>query len=149
MVEKSEQTHAGIVRKLYEETLNQNRTELLPSLLHENVVFHGTTEARGLEAYLGLVERLRIAFPDQHFSLQDLIANEDRVVVRWTMEATHAGPLAGIPVTGNRVQQRGIVIYRFEGGKVEEIWAQIDQVGMLRQLGIEPLAARQPGMNQA
>jgi len=148
-MEKAEQTHAEIVRKLYEETFNQNRTELLPNLLHESVVFHGTTEARGLEAYLDLVARLRIAFPDQRFSLQDLIANEDRVVVRWTMEATHAGPLAGIPATGKRVQQRGIVIYRFEGGKIEEIWAQLDQVGMLRQLGIEPLTARQPAMNQA
>jgi predicted ester cyclase len=56
------------------------------------------------------------------------------------MDATHAGSLAGIPATGKRVQQRGTVIYRLENGRIVEVWAQMDQMGMLRQLGIDPLA---------
>jgi steroid delta-isomerase-like uncharacterized protein len=137
----AEQGHVGTVRRLYEEYLNENRPELLPSLVSEDVVLHTATEERGIAAYAALTDRLRIAFPDMQFTLLDLIACEDRVVVRWTMDAMHGGPLAGIPATGKRVQQRANVIYRLEDGKIVEIWAQVDQVGMLRQLGIDPLAS--------
>jgi steroid delta-isomerase-like uncharacterized protein len=136
----AEQTNAGTVRRLYESYLNENRTELLPSLVTEDVAFHSATEERGIAAYAALTERLRMAFHEMHFTLLDLIASDDRVVVRWTMDATHAGPLAGIPATGKRVQQRGTVIYRMEEGRIAEIWAQMDRMGMLQQLGIDPLA---------
>jgi steroid delta-isomerase-like uncharacterized protein len=136
-----ETANAAIVRRLYEEYLNQNRSELLPLLVSENVVLHSATEERGIAAYAALTDRLRVAFPDMQFTLLDLIACGDRVVVRWTMDATHGGPLVGIPATGKRVEQRANVIYRLEDGQIAEIWAQMDQVGMLRQLGIDPLAS--------
>jgi steroid delta-isomerase-like uncharacterized protein len=107
----------------------------------EDVLFHSTTEERGIAAYAALTDRLRAAFPDMQFTLQDVVASDDRVAVRWTMEATHRGPLVGIPATGKRVEQRANVIYRFEDGKIAEGWALVDQVGMLRQLGFDPLAA--------
>ena len=88
-----------------------------------------------------MTDRLRVAFPDMRFMLQDVISSDDRVAVRWTMEATHSGPLAGIPATGKRVEQRANVIYRFVDGKIAEAWALVDQVGMLRQLGFDPLVA--------
>jgi steroid delta-isomerase-like uncharacterized protein len=135
-----EQTNARTVRRLYETCLNDNRAELLPSLVSDDVVFHGATEERGIPAYAALTDRLRIAFHEMHFTLLDLIASDDRVVVRWTMDATHAGPLAGIPATGKRVQQHGTVIYRLENGRIEEVWAQMDRMGMLQQLGVDPLA---------
>ena len=75
------------------------------------------------------------------FTLLDLIASDDRVVVRWMMDATHDGPLAGIPATGKRVQQQGTVIYRMEDGKIAEVWARIDRIGMLQQLGIDLLSS--------
>jgi steroid delta-isomerase-like uncharacterized protein len=129
------------VRRLYEEYLNQNRPELLASLVSEDVVLHTATEERGIAAYAALTDRLRVAFPDMQFTICDLIANDDRVVVRWTMDATHSGPLVGIPATGKRVQQRANVIYRLADGKIAEGWAVMDQAGMLRQLGFDPLAA--------
>jgi steroid delta-isomerase-like uncharacterized protein len=135
-----EETNATTVRRLYESYLNEKRTELLPSLVTEDVAFHATTEERGIAAYAALTERLRIAFHQMHFTLLDLITSEDRVVVRWTMDATHGGTLAGIPATGKRVRQHGTVIYRMHDGKVAEIWAQMDRMGMLQQLGIDPLA---------
>ena len=141
----TDQAYVETVRRLYEEALNQNHPELLPALISEEVLFHGGTEERGIEAYKRLVARLRTAFPDQHFTIEDLIACDDRVVVRWTMEATHSGPLAGIPATGKRVQQRANVIYRFEDGMIAEVWAQMDQIGMLRQLGIDPLPTSNGG----
>jgi steroid delta-isomerase-like uncharacterized protein len=137
-----ELAHVETVRHFYEDVLNRNHLDLLPSLLSEAIAFHGASEEHGIEAYKALVARLRVAFPDQHFTLHDMIASADRVAVRWTMDATHSGPLAGIPATGKRVQQRANVIYRFEDEKIAEVWAQMDQVGMLRQLGIDPLPAR-------
>jgi steroid delta-isomerase-like uncharacterized protein len=137
----TERANVETVRRLYEEYLNQNRPELLASLVSEDVVLHGATEERGIAAYAALTDRLRIAFADMQFALQDVIASDDRVVVRWTMEATHAGPLVGIPATGKRVQQRANVIYRLVEGKIAEGWALIDQAGMLRQLGFDPVAA--------
>jgi steroid delta-isomerase-like uncharacterized protein len=137
----TEQAHGETVRRLYEEYLNQNRPEALPFLVSETVVLHTATEERGIAAYAALTDRLRVAFPDMQFTICDLIVNDDRVAVRWTMEATHAGPLAGIPATGKRVQQRANVIYRFADGKIAEGWALVDQAGMLRQLGFDPLVA--------
>lgn len=57
------------------------------------------------------------------------------------MDAIHSGSIAGILATGKRVQQQANVIFRFEQDKIAEVWTQMDQVGMLRQLGIDPLAA--------
>jgi steroid delta-isomerase-like uncharacterized protein len=128
------------VRKLYDEVFNQNKPELLPALLSEDIVFHTATEVRGIAAYRALTDRLSIAFADMHFTIHDLIASGDRVVVRWSMNAKHHGPLAGIPATGRPIQQRANVIYRMEEGKIAEGWAQMDQIGVLRQLGIDPLA---------
>jgi steroid delta-isomerase-like uncharacterized protein len=135
-----EQANARAVRQLYENYLNENCTDLLPSLVSEDVAFHSVTEEKGIAAYAALTDRLRIAFHEMHFTLLDLIASDDRVVVRWTMDATHAGPLAGIPATGKRVQQHGTVIYRLENGRIAEVWAQMDRMGMLQQLGVDPLA---------
>jgi steroid delta-isomerase-like uncharacterized protein len=135
-----EQANARAVRQLYENYLNENCTDLLPSLVSKDVAFHSVTEEKGIAAYAALTDRLRIAFHEMHFTLLDLIASDDRVVVRWTMDATHAGPLAGILATGKRVQQDGTVIYRLENGRIAEVWAQMDRMGMLQQLGVDPLA---------
>ena len=137
----TEQAHGETVRRLYDEYLNQNRSEALPFLVSEDVALHTATEERGIAAYAALTDRLRVAFPDMQFTICDLIVNDDRVAVRWTMEATHTGPLAGIPATGKRVLQRANVIYRFADGKIAEGWAVMDQAGMLRQLGFDPLVA--------
>jgi steroid delta-isomerase-like uncharacterized protein len=136
----SEAANIETVRKLYDQVLNQNKPELLPSLLSEDVVLHTATEERGIAAYQALTDRLRVAFAEMHFTIHDLIASGDRVAMRWSMNAKHSGPLAGIPATGKRVEQRANVIYRMEGGRIAEGWAQMDQLGMLRQIGVDPLA---------
>jgi steroid delta-isomerase-like uncharacterized protein len=138
----SEAANIETVRKLYEEVLNRNKPELLPALLSDDIVFHSTTEEQGIAAYQALTDRLRTAFADMHFTIHDLIASGDRVVVRWSINAKHHGPLTGIPATGKPIQQRANVIYRMEDGKIAEGWAQMDQMGVLRQLGIDPLAHR-------
>lgn len=143
---QAEQKQVEAVRRLYEEVLNHQRAELLPTLLSNDIVFHTFTEERGLDAYKALVERLRNSFPDLRFTLNDLIVSDDRVVVRWTMSATHNGPLGNVPATGKRIQQTAIVIYRFEDGKIAEGWAQMDRLGVLQQVGAAPESAIRPGI---
>src|SRR5690242_1827650 len=82
-------------------------------------------------------ENLRIfraAFPDAHFTIDDLVAEGGTVVVRWTMRATQQGPFYGIGATNKPCTLMGIDIYRLVGGRIREVWHQQDVLGMLRQL---------------
>jgi len=72
------------------------------------------------------------AFPDLHFTFEDLIAEGDKVVVRWTSRGTQQGELMGIPPTGKQFSATGIEIYRLEGGKIVEHWLESDNLGMLQ-----------------
>lgn len=73
-----------------------------------------------------------------HFTVEDVVAEGDRVVVRWTQAGTHVGEFAGIPPTGKTFTMSGIDVYRAEGGVLYEHWHVIDQLSMLGQLGVLP-----------
>jgi predicted ester cyclase len=86
----------------------------------------------------------RIAgFPDGRTTIEDLIAEEDRVTKRWAYQGTHTHEWNGIPPTGKRVTVTGITIYRLEGGKIAECWWGYDVLGLLQQLEVAPLPAQQ------
>lgn len=75
------------------------------------------------------------AFPDQHFALEDLFAEGDRVASRYTFRGTHQGEFMGVPATGREVTFAGVVISRFADGKWAEDWESLDVVGLMQQLG--------------
>jgi len=79
------------------------------------------------------------AFPDIHVTIEELIAEGDKVVLRTVYRGTHQGELMGIPATGKPVNVAGIEIVRVEGNTLAERWATIDQLGMLQQLGVVPM----------
>ena len=85
-----------------------------------------------------LVTTLTTAFPDSHFTVEDVIAAGDKVVGRITWRGTHRGEFLGLPATGKAFKVSHIQIYRFAGGKMVEHWAVRDDLGMLRQLGLVP-----------
>ena len=78
------------------------------------------------------------AFPDVHFTIEDQVAEADKVVTRWTWRGTHQGPFQGIPPTGKHVMVTGVGINRFANGKVVENWTNMDILGLLQQLGVVP-----------
>ena len=80
----------------------------------------------------------RSAFPDIQFTIEDLIAEGDKIVTRYTARGTHRGDLQGIPPTGRQVTVTGIIISRFANGKFVEGWLDFDALGMLQQLGVIP-----------
>jgi ketosteroid isomerase-like protein len=81
---------------------------------------------------------LLAAFSDIQVTLEDLIAEGDKVVTRQTLRGTHTGAFQGIPATGKSATVTGIFIFRLAGGKIVEQWAVLDQLGVLRQLGVIP-----------
>ena len=76
--------------------------------------------------------------PDFHSTIEDVIAEGDKVVTRQTFRGTHTGDLMGIPPTGKQVTMSGIVISHFANGKCVELWANNDDLGLLQQLGVVP-----------
>jgi steroid delta-isomerase-like uncharacterized protein len=93
-------------------------------------------DVRDLDGLKGYAATVFAAMPDFHVTSQDMVAEGDKVVSRWTASATQTGQLLGIPPTGNPLTWTGISVYRLADGKVRETWWSKDVAGMLEQLGV-------------
>ena len=139
----SEENKAA-VRRFFEEVWNQGQLDALDELLSADYVDNepqnpnaGTPGAEGMKRTISMY---RDAFPDLRFTIDDLLADGDKAVCRWTATGTHEGDLAGMPATGKTSTVSGISIDRFEGGKIVEGWTNWDTLGMLQNLGAVPAA---------
>jgi steroid delta-isomerase-like uncharacterized protein len=90
------------------------------------------------DAYVQFIQIYRSAFPDLTFTLEDMLVEGDRVVLRWRATATHTGELLGIPATGKAVNMRGMDLLHFREGKIIESWGVFDSLDVLRQIGAFP-----------
>jgi steroid delta-isomerase-like uncharacterized protein len=132
-----------IVRRYYEEALNEQRYELLDELIAEDVVNHDPLsnetltpeESRGFAGFRRHAEVFHEAFPDGTVTIDDVIAEGDTVPARFTIEGAHEGRFGGVEPTGNRISGTAMVFYRIEDGKIAEWWLESDNAEMLRQLG--------------
>ena len=95
-------------------------------------------EATGAELLKEVFGRLSRAFPDLHVTVEDLIAEGDKVVARDTVTGTHRGEYMGLPPTGKSVTYNEIFICRFADGRIAETWGVVDVLSQLRQLGALP-----------
>ncbi len=127
-------------RRAYEELLNQGNLEVAEDLVAPDFLNHEAPPGRnrGPESMRGLATMLRTAFPDLHFTIEELIAEGDTVAGRLTMNGTHRGPLMGMPPTGRSVRQDHMHFVRFQNGKAIEHWGVRDEMGMMQQLGVIP-----------
>ena len=130
----------AIVRRHYDEYWNQGNLEVGTELHSADYVFHDANSPalRGSVAYDQFATMYRTAFPDLHFTTEDLIAEGDKVVQRWTASGTHMGELMGIPPTGKHASNTGISVYRLAGSVIVEEWVNWSTLGMLQQLGVIP-----------
>lgn len=134
-----------LVRRYNDEFWGSGDESLVEELFAENLVDHnpaGTDLPPGREGMRQSLANFRTAFPDLTTSLEHLIAEGDKVVLRWKARGTHEGELMGIPATGKQVTLSGIDILRIENGKIAERWAEYDNLGLLQQLGVVPEMAR-------
>ena len=138
-----------IAHRWYDEVWNAGRLELINELFAPTFTDHnpnpGIPPTRD-----GLTQNVRLyrsAFPDAHFTVDDLLSAGDRVIARWTAEGTHQASLGDLPATGTQVRVTGIDINRVVDGKIVEHWGNWDQLSLLQQLGVValPEQARQAG----
>ena len=110
--------------------------ELTPT----NSVYHTATgmDIRGLKDIKQFFSEMFDAFPDFHMTIDDLVAEGEKVVIRYTMTATHKREFMGIPATNKKVTGWVIQIDRFAGGKYVEAWERMDTLGFMQQLGVIP-----------
>lgn len=136
----SEQDNKAVVRRYYDEVLNQRNVDLLDDLAVEDYVEHDPFpgQGNGLGDLKARVTGLCAAFNPMHFTIEDVIAEGDRVVVRWTNAGTHSGGFMGIPATGKDFGIAGIDIHAVRSGKLAEHWHVVDQLAQMQQLGLLP-----------
>jgi steroid delta-isomerase-like uncharacterized protein len=133
----------AIVRRFYEEVFNQRDIDAIDELVGNEFINHDPTPAasRDRESMKKFIKTLTNAFPDHHHAIEDLIAEDDKVVMRCTLTATHQGLFPGfleMPPTGKSICQRQIHILRIQDDKVVEHWVVRDDLTMMQQLGLIP-----------
>ena len=139
----STEQNKSIVRRWVEEGWNQGQLAVVDQLYTPNFLQHEPPPApvTSSEALKQYVAAYRSAFPDLHFTVEDLIADADKVVWRFASTGTHGGAFMGIPATGKRGNVSGIVIFRFENSRIAEGWVNFDALGLMQQLGVIPALA--------
>lgn len=131
-----------IARRFIEEVCNRPDLELANELIVEDYVHHDPSLPpelqRGRENYKKLFGMFLTAFPDLHGTIEDIVAEGDRVASRVQWKGTHKGELQTIPPTGRPVNFGFMQIQRIEEGKIAEGWVIFDSLGMMQQLGVIP-----------
>lgn len=117
-----------------------SRLDELDDLMAPDVVDHAADadDPAGVAGFRETFRRWRTAFPDFVATIDDQIAEGDRVVTRWTLRGTHRGAYAGVPPTGRAVTLPAVSIDRVADGKITDEWYFADHLALLRQLGVEP-----------
>jgi steroid delta-isomerase-like uncharacterized protein len=134
----------ALYRRWFEEVVSKGNLSLADELLADDYVMHfpGMPEPVDREGHKQLVMMFRAGFPDWVETVEDVIAEGDKVVIRVTGRGTHEGEFQGIPPTGARVTATGMGIARIADGRIAETWAAYDALGLMQQLGAVPSPTR-------
>jgi steroid delta-isomerase-like uncharacterized protein len=130
------QNNKEVVRRLYEQCLNQRNLQLLPDLVSDD--FTGVQGKKGAAAFEETLVPLINAFPDIQYTIEDLVGEGDKVIVRWKWQGTHTGTYTGFAPTGKVVTNEGMGIFNFNDGKIASTTVQPDRLGFLQALGVLP-----------
>ena len=123
-----------IARKLYEQILNTGKWELLSDIVSDEYI--GPKGLKGPEGFAATVKPVLLAFPDVKWTIDDLIAEGDEVVVRWSWTGTNKNSFDGFPPTNKQVVHHAIHIFQFSGNKIIKAWMQSDRLGFYEQIGV-------------
>ena len=137
----SAEENKALVRRAFEEGWNTGNLDVFDEVDAPDHVLHDPSvpeDVVGIDGIKGFASMFLQAFPDLHFTIEEQIAEGDKVVTRWTSSATHKGDLMGIAPTGNRTGVSGVTISRISGGKLVEDWNNWDTLGLMRQIGAIP-----------
>ena len=139
----STEQNKSIVRRWVEEGWNKRNLALIDELYAPEFYQHetGPETVVNREALKPFVAGYLAAFPDLQFTIEDLIAEGDKVVWRFKATGNNTGPFMGGPVTGKSVAVTGTITFRLENSRMAEAWLNLDVLGLLQQVGVIPMAA--------
>ena len=126
-----------LARRWFEDLFSRGNLDAAKEILNADFVDHlPREEERGLEELKQYVIWYRAAFPDIRDTVEELVAEGDKVVVRWMSRGIHQGEFRGVAPTGRHVTFTGMRLFRIAEGKIAESWVNIDELGLLEQLGM-------------
>ncbi len=131
----------ALVHRFFQGAWNDFDLALVDEIISEDSIDHSPLPGHppvGRDSFKAIIGMFHEAMPDLHMTTDDEIAEGDRVVHRWTLRGTSTGPFMGIPPVNKPVEMQGMTIVRVADGKIVERWAQLDQLGLLQQLGVVP-----------
>jgi len=134
------QHNQQLIRDYFNEVWNKGNLDLLDELLSIDYLNHSSSiqdVPPGPAGLKPIVNAMRIAFPDLHYTIQDLIVTYDRVVARVKMSGTHTGDFFGIPPTNKKISVNQINIEHITNGRISEHWRITDENTMMKQLGMK------------
>lgn len=131
-----ETKNTRLIRSLYEDILNPRKYELLKGAISDEYI--GVGGVKGLEGFIGPTLSVINGFPDIKWTIDDILADGDKVVVRWHWNGTNTGSFRGIPASNKAVTDNANVIYQLKDGKIVHAWVQGDRLGVLTQIGAIP-----------
>jgi steroid delta-isomerase-like uncharacterized protein len=130
----------ALLRRVPLEIFNEGKLDLADELFSDDYVMHDPNlpegvEVRGVEGIKQYIAGFRTGFPDITISIEDQIAEGDKVATRWIARGTHKGEAFGVPATGKQTVVEGLIVTRFANGKIVEEWTSYDALGLMRQIG--------------
>jgi predicted ester cyclase len=130
----------ALTRRIFEEGINQNKPGVFDELIAPSFVNHDAppgyeADREGFRRFIGM---FRAAFPDLRVTIEEQLADGDKVIDRGYGSGTHRGEFQGIPPTGKQFKVKYIDIWRVANGKMVENWVQMDMLSMMQQLGTMP-----------
>ncbi len=143
----SAEENKALVRRFIEEVINEGNMATVDELVDPDWVDHDPNspeEIRGIGGSKQFYGDFRSAFPDIQVTIEEQVAEGDKVVTLWTVRGTHQGELVGMPASSNQATIKGMSMDRISGGKFVETWDMYDALGMMQQLGVVP----KPGQSE-
>ena len=135
---KTEEENEATALRWHEEAINAGDLGIIDEIAAADVVHHAGTfpDGVGVEAVKTVLGALLTGFPDVRHTVEEVVARDDLVIVRWRAEGTQQGEFQGYAATGKRITWTGINIFRFECGRIAEEWSEVDGLGRLKQMGV-------------
>jgi steroid delta-isomerase-like uncharacterized protein len=148
VLDSSEEQNKELIRRYYDEMWNPWNFAACDWLLASDIAFYGSlgVATQGIAAFRDYMQTVRAAFPDFHNTIEEMVAENDRIVARLTYRGTHRGEIFGLAPSGKKITYAGTAFFRIAAGKVAEGWVLGDRLGLLQQLGAasaaDPLAEK-------
>jgi steroid delta-isomerase-like uncharacterized protein len=136
----STEKNKAIVQRFNDEVINNGNEAMIPGLLASNYQFRDPSgpKYRGPEGYKQHLRNYRAVFPDLHITTEEMIAEGNKVVGRFTWRGTHRGELDGIPPTGKKTVSPALHVFTVVDGKIVDEYGIVDTLLLLQQLGVAP-----------